>query len=73
MTTQMVVDVDKSVGLMYQENGRLKRADKNEYAAKSSIKTFLCPICNYQLEMSSSYFGESILCPNCRKEPMIQQ
>jgi len=63
------VDVEKSLG--YQANGRLKPADKKDYAYLS-IKEFVCPECSYTLEISKGSFGETVLCPKC-KNPMYQQ
>jgi len=67
----MEVDVDKSLELMHQENGRIKPADRKEYA-RAAVKKFVCPICNHDVEVSKLSFGETVLCPTC-KEPMIQQ
>jgi len=64
MTKKLKVDVETSLG--YQTNGRLKPADKSEYANKN-LKKYKCPECDHRIELSETEFGESMLCPNCNK------
>lgn len=64
MAKQLKVDVKKSLG--FQANGRLKPADKTEYADKN-VRTYKCPECNHKAEASKVTFGESMVCPNCSK------
>ena len=71
MTKQLEVDIEKSLELWHQENGRIKPAEKKDYA-RVSIKIFICPECHHSIEVNRTSFGETILCPNC-KVPMIQQ
>jgi predicted RNA-binding Zn-ribbon protein involved in translation (DUF1610 family) len=68
MVKKLKVDVNASLG--FQANGRLKPADKAEYADKN-IKRFECPECNHHIEMGKMTFGEGIICPNCG-ETMIR-
>jgi len=69
MAKKLKVDVEASLG--YQANGRLKPADKSEYANKD-IKTYECPKCDHKTNSSEIVgFGENVLCPNC-KEIMIR-
>ncbi len=69
MIKQMTVDVESSLG--WQENGRLRPADKKEYADKD-IKKFICTNCNYEIEIGKKVFGEGIICEKCGSK-MIQQ
>ena len=62
MAKKMKVDVEKSLG--FQANGRLKPADKSEYADKN-VKVYECPRCNHKTEASKAIFGEDMICPNC--------
>lgn len=68
MVKQIKVDVEKSLG--FQANGRLKPADKTEYADKN-IRTYECPKCNHKAEANKVTFGEEMICPNC-SETMVQ-
>ena len=62
MVKQIKVDVEKSLG--FQANGRLKPADKTEYADKN-VKTYECPKCNHKAEANKVTIVEYIACPNC--------
>jgi len=68
MVKKLEVDVEASLG--YQANGRLKPADKSEYANKN-IRRYKCPKCDHRIELSDNEFGESMLCPDCQ-EMMIR-
>jgi hypothetical protein len=71
MTKKLEVDVERSLSLGYQANGRVKSASKKDYAYISA-KTYYCAGCGYSTELTKSSFGEGVLCPEC-KAPMIQQ
>jgi hypothetical protein len=71
MTKQIIVDVERSLDLGYQENGRVKAIPKQDYA-HILVKKFYCASCGYTLEIGNNSFGEGILCPDC-KVPMIQR
>ena len=62
MIKQLKVDVEKSLG--YKSNGRLKAADKKEYAHLAT-KTYFCPVCNFAQAFDTKEFGEEIECPEC--------
>jgi len=61
MTTQIKVDVKKSLG--YQENGRLK-PEKLENAS-SNTKQFCCANCGKEFELVKPEFGVKAICPDC--------
>lgn len=69
MTKKLMVDVEESLG--WQENGRLKPADKKEYADKN-IKIFYCLRCGNIREIGKKMFGEEIVCEECGSK-MIQR
>ena len=64
MVRKLKVDIEASLG--YQANGRLRPADKSEYANKD-VKMYECPRCNHKTELSMIRFGEDVLCPNCNE------
>jgi uncharacterized paraquat-inducible protein A len=68
MAKKRSVDVAASLG--YQANGRLKPADKEEFANKN-VKIFICPQCNISKEISKLTFGENVICDEC-DEIMLQ-
>lgn len=64
MIKKLKVDVAASLG--FQENSRLKPADKSEYANKHT-KLFVCTNCGNEIEVGDIYFGEdAVLCPKCK-------
>ena len=64
MVKKLKVDVEASLG--YQANGRVKQADKSEYAHRN-LKIYECPKCGNKIELSDNEFGENMLCPNCKE------
>jgi transcription initiation factor IIE alpha subunit len=63
------VDAEKSLG--YKANGRLKPADKKDYA-NYDAKTYICPRCHKEYLMETASFGENILCRDC-EEPLMEK
>lgn len=68
MTKRLEVDVKASLG--FQANGRVKPAEKKDMASLL-YKEFVCPECSSSIRLSSSSFGETVLCADC-KIPMYQ-
>ena len=66
---RLEVDVEKSLG--YKANGRLKPADKQDYATYDS-KTYWCPNCHKEYLISEASFGENVLCQECA-EPLMEK
>ena len=52
---------------MRTENGRKEKPEKKEVAG-ALMRTFVCMACGEKASLKSKQFGETVECPECKKE-----